>query len=99
MPSCQSRRPQVSNLVRCLACKIHAPLQVYTFDLEVRDDVWRGRKMTRLRVTVDGNELYECLGFFQSFVFQAAQIRARRASEGIGCCTGAIRFSLTCASG
>ncbi len=30
----------------------------FTYELEVRDDVWRGRPMTRIKVTVDGNELY-----------------------------------------
>src|SRR5690606_32201894 len=31
----------------------------FTYDLEVRDDVWRGKPITRIKVTVDGNELYE----------------------------------------
>lgn len=35
----------------------------FTYDLEVRDDVWRGRNMTRIKVTVNGNELYEYLDF------------------------------------
>lgn len=35
----------------------------FTYELEVRDDVWRGRNMTRIKVTVDGNELYEYLDF------------------------------------
>lgn len=39
----------------------------FAYDLEVRDDVWRGRKMTRIKVTVDGNELYEYLDFAQTF--------------------------------
>lgn len=39
----------------------------FTYELEVRDDVWRGRKMTRIKVTVDGNELYEYLDFALSF--------------------------------
>jgi hypothetical protein len=39
----------------------------FTYELEVRDDVWRGRKMTRIKVTVDGNELYEYLDFAQTF--------------------------------
>lgn len=39
----------------------------FTYDLEVRDDVWRGRKMTRIKVTVDGNELYEYLDFALTF--------------------------------
>lgn len=39
----------------------------FTYDLTVRDDVWRGRKVTRIKVTVDGNELYEYLDFAQTF--------------------------------
>jgi len=39
----------------------------FTYELEVRDDVWRGRKMTRIKVTVDGNELYEYLDFALTF--------------------------------
>jgi len=39
----------------------------FTYDLEVRDDIWRGRPMTRIRVTVDGNELYEYLDFDLTF--------------------------------
>ncbi len=39
----------------------------FAYDLEVRDDVWRGRKMTRIKITVDGNELYEYLDFAQTF--------------------------------
>ena len=39
----------------------------FTYELEVRDDVWRGRKMTRIKVTVDGNELYEYMDFALTF--------------------------------
>lgn len=39
----------------------------FTYEVEVRDDVWRGRKMTRIKITVDGNELYEYLDFAQTF--------------------------------
>lgn len=39
----------------------------FTYDLEVRDDVWRGKPVTRIKVTVDGNELYEYLDFNQTF--------------------------------
>ncbi len=39
----------------------------FTYELEVRDDVWRGRKMTRIKITVDGNELYEYLDFNKTF--------------------------------
>ncbi len=39
------------------------PDEWFTYELEVRDDVWRGRKVTRIKVTVNGNELYEYLDF------------------------------------
>jgi hypothetical protein len=39
----------------------------FTYDLEVRDDVWRNKPVTRIKVTVDGNELYEYLDFNQTF--------------------------------
>jgi hypothetical protein len=33
----------------------------------VRDDVWRGRNMTRIKITVNGDELYEYLDFAKTF--------------------------------
>ncbi len=39
----------------------------FVYEVEVRDDVWRGREMTRIKVTVDGNELYEYLDFDRTF--------------------------------
>jgi len=39
----------------------------FTYEIEVRDDVWRDRPLTRIKVTVDGNELYEFLDFDQFF--------------------------------
>ncbi len=39
----------------------------FTYEVEVRDDVWRGKSVTRIKVTVDGNELYEFLDFQQKF--------------------------------
>lgn len=39
----------------------------FTYELEVRDDVWRGREMTRIKITVDGRELYEHLDFAKTF--------------------------------
>lgn len=39
----------------------------FTYELEVRDDIWRGRPMTRIKITVDGNELYEFLDFDLTF--------------------------------
>ena len=48
----------------CHVYKQHVkPDTWFTYDLEVRDDVWRGRNMTRIKVTIDGNELYEYLDF------------------------------------
>ncbi len=38
-----------------------------TYELEVRDDVWRGREMTRIKITVDGRELFEYLDFDKTF--------------------------------
>ena len=43
------------------------PDEWFTYELEVRDDVWRGRNMTRIKITVDGNELYEYLDFALTF--------------------------------
>jgi hypothetical protein len=39
----------------------------FSYELEVRDDVWRGRKTTRIKITVDKNELYEHLDFALTF--------------------------------
>ena len=39
----------------------------FTYEVEVRDDVWRGREMTRIKITVDGNELYEYLDFAKTY--------------------------------
>ena len=52
----------------CHVYKQHVkPDTWFTYDLEVRDDVWRGRKMTRIKVTIDGNELYEYMDFALTF--------------------------------
>ncbi|TWT52776.1 hypothetical protein Pla22_04020 [Rubripirellula amarantea] len=39
----------------------------FSYELEVRDDNWRGRDITRIKVTVDGSELYEYLDFEKTF--------------------------------
>ena len=48
-------------------CHIYADLVApdtwFTYEIEVRDDVWRDRELTRIKVTVDGKELYEHLDF------------------------------------
>ena len=52
----------------CHVYKQHVkPDTWFTYDLEVRDDVWRGREMTRIKVTIDGNELYEYMDFDLTF--------------------------------
>jgi len=43
------------------------PLKPTSYELEVRDDIWRKRELTRIKVTVDGNELYEYLDFAKTF--------------------------------
>ena len=30
----------------------------FTYELEVRDDIWRGREMTRIKITINGDELH-----------------------------------------
>ena len=39
----------------------------FEYEIEVRDDVWRGREVTRIKITVDGDELYEYLDFALTF--------------------------------
>lgn len=39
----------------------------FVYEIEVRDDVWRGREMTRVKITVDGNELYEYMDFAKTY--------------------------------
>ena len=39
----------------------------FTYDLDVRDDVRRCRKMTRIKSSVAGKELYEYLDFELTF--------------------------------
>ncbi len=39
----------------------------FTYELEVRDDIWRGRAVTKIKISVDGNELYEYFDFDQTF--------------------------------
>lgn len=39
----------------------------FTYEIEVRDDVWRDKPLTRIKVTVNGDELYEYLDFAQTF--------------------------------
>ncbi|MDG2381247.1 MAG: DUF1080 domain-containing protein [Pirellulaceae bacterium] len=39
----------------------------FTYEIEVRDNVWRGRKNVRIKITVNGDELYEYLDFEETF--------------------------------
>lgn len=39
----------------------------FTYEISVRDGVWRGRPVTRIKITVNGDELYEYLDFEQTF--------------------------------
>ena len=43
------------------------PNEWFTYELEVRDDQWRRRDLTRIRVIVNGDELYEYLDFSKTF--------------------------------
>ena len=39
----------------------------FKYEIQVRDDVWRGRAVTRVKITVNDDELYEHLDFAQTF--------------------------------
>jgi hypothetical protein len=39
----------------------------FTYEIAVRDDVWRGKPVTRIKIMVNGDELYEYLDFAQTF--------------------------------
>ncbi|MEM9827866.1 MAG: DUF1080 domain-containing protein [Planctomycetota bacterium] len=47
--------------------QLHKPDEWFTYDIEVRDDVWRGREMTRIKISINGKELYEYLDFAKTF--------------------------------
>jgi hypothetical protein len=47
--------------------RLAAPDTWFKYEIEVRDDVWRGRDITRIKISVNGNELYEYLDFALSF--------------------------------
>ena len=52
----------------CHVYKQHVkPGSWFTYEIEVRDDVWRGRDMTRIKVTINGNELYEYMDFDKTY--------------------------------
>lgn len=39
----------------------------FTYELEVRDDIWRGKAMTRIKISVNGDELFEHFDFATTF--------------------------------
>jgi len=43
------------------------PDQWFTYEIAVQDDEWRGRPVTRIKVMVNGDELYEYLDFERQF--------------------------------
>ena len=43
------------------------PDTFFTYELQVRDDIWRGKAVTKSKVTVNGDELYEHFDFAQSW--------------------------------
>jgi 3-keto-disaccharide hydrolase len=47
--------------------QLSKPDEWFTYDLTVRDDVWRGKPITRIKVTVNNDELYEYLDFEQKW--------------------------------
>jgi hypothetical protein len=52
----------------CHVYKQHVkPDTWFMYEIEVRDDVWRGRDMTRIKISIDGNELYEYMDFDKTY--------------------------------
>ena len=39
----------------------------FTYEIAVQDDVWRGKPVTKIKITVNGDELYEYFDFEQTF--------------------------------
>lgn len=39
----------------------------FTYELQVRDEIWRGKPVTKIKITVNGDELYEYFDFAQSW--------------------------------
>ena len=39
----------------------------FTYEITVADDVWRGKPVTKIEITVNGDELYEYFGFEKTF--------------------------------
>lgn len=47
--------------------KLVEPDTWFTYELQVKDDIWRGKPVTKIKVTVNGDELYEYQDFAQSW--------------------------------
>jgi hypothetical protein len=39
----------------------------FQYEIEVKDDIWRKRNVTKIKITLNGKELYEFLDFDQTF--------------------------------
>ncbi len=39
----------------------------FQYEIQVQDDVWRKKPVTKIKITIDGNELYEFQDFDQTF--------------------------------
>lgn len=52
----------------CHVYKQHVkPDTWFKYEVEVRDDVWRKRELTRIKVIINGEELYEYMDFEKTF--------------------------------
>ena len=56
----------------------------FTYEIEVPDDVWRGKDVTRIKVTVNGVELYEYLDF--ALLFKAGHFAFQQHDPGSKVC-------------
>lgn len=43
--------------------QLHKPDEYFTYELEVKDGVWRGKPMTEIIINVNGTELYRYMDF------------------------------------
>ncbi len=52
-------------------CHVYQPLVKpdtwFRYEIQVQDDVWRKKPVTKIKVTIDGSELYEYQDFNQTF--------------------------------
>lgn len=52
-------------------CHVYAqhvkPDTWFTYEIEVQEGNWRGRDMTKIKITVDGKELYEYMDFAKTY--------------------------------